>query len=237
MVRQLTKISLAGASRRALVDAWESLGFSFDAARAAIDLADGVVLDFFADDDPEVLNLGQEDLRGFLARFAAGRGGAALIGLSGEPDAHLGTQPKFLGAAECFFQLAPKTGRVAPDHPNGAVGVKVVAAVAGDPADHAEFLSQVTGQREMRTTSAGLEIRLGGAVLDVLTPAAFAFRFGRGAADFSVFRLAGLVFAVENLEHTEESLRRNGVAVKREGGRLLAGPREGAGVFVAFEPR
>ncbi len=237
MVRQLAKITLAGASRRALTDAWEGLGFTFDAASAAVDLADGVTLDFLAADDPEAPRPALEASPSLLAEFASGRGEGALIGLTGEPDAHLGRQPKFLGAAECFFQLAPRAARRAPGHPNGAVGVKVVAAVAGDPADHAEFLSHVTGRREMRTTSAGLEIRLDGALLDVLTPSAFAYRFGAAPARFSVFRLAGLVFAVENLAHTEEILRRNGVAVRREGDRLLVGRREGAGVLVAFEPR
>ncbi len=87
----------------------------------------------------------------------------------------------------------------------------------------------------MLATSAGLEIRLDGkSRLDVLAPPAFAFRFGVAAPDVSAFRIAGLVFAVKNLDETEKVLRKAGNEVRMQGGRLLAGAREG--VSIAFEP-
>src|SRR5208337_4585153 len=113
------------------------------------------------------------------AHFAVRRSGAALIGLSGAADVFLSARPEPMGGAECYFQLASSRASVAPDHANGVVGVKMLAAIAEDPADHAEFLGNLTGQREMLATSAGLEIRLDGTVrLDVLARPAFAYRFG-----------------------------------------------------------
>ncbi len=86
----------------------------------------------------------------------------------------------------------------------------------------------------MLATSAGLEIRLNGQTrFDVLAPPAFAFRFGGFAPEGSGFRLAGLSFAVKDLEDTERFLRAGGVEVKNHAGRLLAEPCEG--VAVAFE--
>lgn len=235
MTRKIVKITFAAARKSELVDAWRRLGFTVDAAADAIPLADGVSLAFFAADDPEALGLGQKTSLAFLSHFAARRGGAAMLSFSGAPDAHLGPQPKFLGAAECFFELAAQGQGEAPPQPNGVVGVKILAAVADDPADHAEFLQKITGQREMLATSAGLEMRLDGARLDVLTPNAFAFKFAAKAPDFSVFRIAGIVFAVKDLGESEKILRENGVATKLDAGRLHAGPREGACVSVAFE--
>jgi hypothetical protein len=163
------------------------------------------------------------------------RSGAALVGLSGAPDAFLSARPEPMGGADCYFQLASPHDGAAPDHANGVIGVKTLAAIAEDPADHAEFLGNLTGQREMLATSAGLEIRLDGkSRLDVLAPPAFAFRFGASAPDVSAFRIAGLVFAVKNLDETEMVMRKAGNEVRMQGGRLLAGAREG--VSIAFEP-
>jgi hypothetical protein len=68
-------------------------------------------------------------------------------------------------------------------HPNGATGIAGVAMLASDPADHAEFLSHLTGQREMHSTSLGLEVALGaGQKIEVLTPEALRFRYGFSSA-------------------------------------------------------
>ncbi len=114
--------------------------------------------------------------------------------------------------------------------------MKSVVALAEEPADHAELLTKLTGQRELLATSAGLEVKLeGGARLDVLTPTAFAFRFGAAAPEIAGFRIAGLVFRTASLRETEERLQASGVETKMQAGRLLAGSGEGFGVAVAFE--
>ena len=72
--------------------------------------------------------------------------------------------------------------RASQIHPNGVTDVTGLVIVAENPADHAEFLSGFTGQREMLATSMGLDIRLArGQRIDVLTPQAAAFRMGCAA--------------------------------------------------------
>jgi hypothetical protein len=235
MPRKLVSLTLVAARKSELVNAWEGLGFSLDARKNAVSLADGARLDFFAPDDSAATGVEDLQARAFLAHFAVRRSGAALVGLSGAPDAFLSARPEPMGGADCYFQLASPHDGAAPDHANGVIGVKTLAAIAEDPADHAEFLGNLTGQREMLATSAGLEIRLDGkSRLDVLAPPAFAFRFGASAPDVSAFRIAGLVFAVKNLDETEMVMRKAGNEVRMQGGRLLAGAREG--VSIAFEP-
>ena len=139
-----------------LAQAWARLGFALDASGAGVALADGVALDFIASKDP-----------------ASRR---ALIGLSAG-EAAAPALPA--DAAASSFKLSAARASDAPRHPNGVVGLRAVVALADGPADHAEYLSALTGQREMLATSAGLEIRLdGGTRLDVLSAPAFAFRFG-----------------------------------------------------------
>jgi hypothetical protein len=211
MPRKLVHIALAAASRQDLVGAWAGLGFALDAATGGgFALRDGVRVDFLATDDP--------------ARRAAS------VGLSAGPaEAPLAATGE---AASCFHLFAAPPSSAAT-HPNGALGVRAVVAVAESPADHAEVLSALTGQREMLATSAGLEIRLDGGVrLDVLSAPAFAFRFGAAPAAEG-FHVAGLVFAVKNPAETEAILRANGFAPRIQAGRLLAGTIEG--VAIAFE--
>ena len=236
MPRKVVAITFAAARKAELAGAWARLGFTFDAAGDFIALADGVALDFFAPDDSAALGVEDLQARAFLAHFAARRSGAALLALSGEPDECRSARPEPLDGADCFVMLASPRVKAAPPHANGVKGLKILVATVENPADYAEFLAKLTGQREMLATSAGLEIRLGGeARLDVLSAPAFAFRFGFAAPDLSAFHIAGLVFRVANLDATEKKLQLNGIATKMQAGRLLAGPREGAGVAVAFE--
>lgn len=210
MPRKLVHVALAASRPQDLAQAWARLGFALDASGAGVALDDGVALDFIASKDP-----------------ASRR---ALIGLSAEESAAL-VPPA--DAAASSFKLSAARASVAPRHPNGAIGLRAVVALADGPSDHAEYLSALIGQREMVATSAGLEIRLdGGTSLDVLSAPAFAYRFG-AAPQAIGFRIAGLVFAVKDSAETEAALRANGLAPRHQAGRLLAETIEG--VAVAFE--
>lgn len=68
------------------------------------------------------------------------------------------------------------------DHAKGASTIKTVYLVAGDPSDHHEFLGGFTGQREMRATSLGLELKTARGTISVLTPSAYASLVGTDAA-------------------------------------------------------
>ncbi|WP_296708569.1 hypothetical protein [Rhodoblastus sp.] len=210
MPRKLVHVALAASRPQDLAQAWARLGFALDASGAAIALADGVALDFVASKD------------------AAAR--RASVGLSADEVAAPATPAD---PAASSFELSAARATEAPRHPNGVLGLRAVAALADGPADHAEYLSAFTGQREMLATSAGLEIRLdGGTRLDVLSAPAFAFRFGVAPAAEG-FRVAGLVFAVKDLAETEAVLRAKGLSPRQQAGRLLAETIEG--VAVAFE--
>jgi len=230
MPRKLFHLTVVAARKRDLVLAWERLGFAVDPDRGCIALADEVVLDFFAPDDGAPVCVEELQPRAFLAHFATRRSGVALFSLDSAGPAR--SEPLF--GAEAYVRLAPQTFLPAPGEANGVRGLLALVAVAENPADHGEALAPLTGQREMRATSAGLEIPLaGGTRLDILTPAAFAFRFGAPAPETGSFRLGGLVFAVDRLEDTQKFFARANVAVVRQGERLLAGVCEG--VAVAFE--
>lgn len=210
MPRKLVRISLTAASRQDLVGAWTRLGFALDATGDGVTLADGVVLAFSASDDP--------------ARRAS-------VGLSAGP----GDAPALPSreAAGCLYLVEAASAMGAPAHPNGVLSLREVVVCAEEPADHAEFLSALTGQREMLATSAGLDIQLeGGASLQVLSPRAFAFRFGLNPRAGKFF-IAGLVFGVRNLNETDAVLASNGLMTIFQVGRLAAG--EAEGVAVAFE--
>ena len=242
MPRKIVALTLAAAHGSELASAWARLGFAEIPSDGAIALADGVTLDLFAADDPAAVGVEDLQARAFLAHFASRQssaarlGGAALLVLSGAAEECLAARPEPLGGADCFVMLAPPREKTTPVHANGVTGLKNIIALDESPADHAEALAKLTGQREMLATSAGLEIRLDGETrLDVATPLAFAFRFGFAAPDDGAFRIAGLVFQVADLEATEEVLEKNGVEPKIQAGRLIAGPNEGAGVAVAFE--
>jgi hypothetical protein len=208
-MRKLVRISLTAASRADLVGAWGRLGFALDADGGGVTLADGVALAFAASDDPAQ---------------------RASVGLSAAP----GEAPAMpVGeAAGCFHLVEGVPAAGAPEHPNGVLSLREVVAIADEPADHAEFLSALTGQREMLATSAGLDIQLGGASLEILSPRAFAFRFGINPR-FEKFHIAGLVFGVKNVTETEAVLASNGLVTIFQVGRLAAG--EAEGVAVAFE--
>jgi hypothetical protein len=233
MPRKIIAVTLAGARRSELAEGWARLGFSLDAGKTAVSLADGVRLEFFAPDDSAAVGVEDLQARAFLAHFAARRGGAALVGLSGEADAFLSGRPQPLDGAECYFQLARTRETTPASHPNGVVALKALVAIARDPGDFGEYLRNLAGQRAMVATSAGLEIGLDGGRLDVLTPPAFAFRFGGDAPEAPAFRIGGLHFAVKNLEETESFLRAAGLDVRARGGRLAAGSVEG--VAIVFE--
>ncbi|WP_294541677.1 hypothetical protein [uncultured Rhodoblastus sp.] len=236
MPRKLVALTLAGARKSELANAWARLGFAPDRSGEAIALSDGVALAFFAADDAAAAAVGDLQARAFLAYFAGRLSGAAMLTLAGSPQECGAARPEPFGGADCFVILAPPRHKTAPAQPNGVTGLKTLVAVAESPADHAEALTHLTGQHEMLATSAGLEIALeGGTALAVLSPLAFAFRYGFAAPESGAFRIAGLVFRVGDLSATEKFLERKGVEPKIQAGRLIARPGEGAGVAVAFE--
>lgn len=114
-------------------------------------------------------------------------------------------------------------------HANGVTGVAKVFLVAGDPSDYHEFLDAFINQREMRATSYGLELDTGRGLVEVLSPEAFQFRFGRPAP---VKPGQGLQFAA--IQFGSKAKLPQGKAVSHNG--LAVIPAEHAGgVVLAFQ--
>lgn len=126
------------------------------------------------------------------------------------------------------------------DHPNGALGLAGVVIVAENPSAHAEFLSGVTAQREMLATSMGIDLEISPEQsIEILTPLAFAHRFGRGAAgdglDGMQPRLAACRIAVRDMALVRDLLDEAGVEFSAVGNRLVLPPSVAFGAALAFE--
>ena len=122
-------------------------------------------------------------------------------------------------------------------HPNSASKLTGAVMVAENPAEHAEFLAHFTGQRQMLSTSMGLEIELGEGKIEVLTPLAAQFRYGSAfevAPDakphFCAFRVG-----VGSMAQARACLQASGVAALEFGGRLIVPDTAALGVAVVFE--
>lgn len=103
---------------------------------------------------------------------------------------------------EMFWQDAYKS------HENGVAKLERVLFVAANPSDHHEFLGGFSGQREMRSTSAGIVVDSGDGLVEVLTPAALKAFDG---VDVTVDMpdeggIAALVFSAD-LEKLEAALK------------------------------
>lgn len=88
-------------------------------------------------------------------------------------------------------------------HENGAQGPASVCLVAADPSDHHEFLGGFTGQREMRATSLGLELKTARGTIQVLTPTGFEAQAGHqamAALKGDLPQIAALEIACKGLE-------------------------------------
>ncbi len=116
-------------------------------------------------------------------------------------------------------------------HPNGARALAALAKAVENPADHGEALSRTAGQREMRATSAGLELKLENARWEVLTPPAFAQRYGAAEAEPAG---QALVFTVADVAATRGFFAAEGIAFEERLGRLVLAKRL-AGLVLAFE--
>lgn len=122
-------------------------------------------------------------------------------------------------------QPNPDAGAAAP-HPNGARALAAVVKTMENPADHAEVLGRAANQREMRATSAGVELKLANARLEALTPAAFTQRYGDGEQ--------ALVFATSSLKAVRAFFNAAGLVFEEKSDRLVLAERA-AGLILAFE--
>jgi len=118
-------------------------------------------------------------------------------------------------------------------HANGALRVDSAVFVTRDPADFHEFLTNLTGQHDMLSTSLHVRFDLGKGSVDVLSPVAFRAFFGEDAgADprrFTAYRVA-----VADLDKTRALLMANAVPFKELSGALVVPSDFAQGAAIAF---
>ena len=129
---------------------------------------------------------------------------------------------------ENFWNIA------AQQHPNGAAGISEVMMIAENPADHAEFLSHFTGQREMQSTSAGLSVETGRGTISVMSEASAAFRLG-AVFDPIPTRLIGFTVIVPDLRALEGRLASGKIAYQTRSNSIDIPSDTAFGVSIAFE--
>ncbi|HEY2136257.1 MAG TPA: VOC family protein [Xanthobacteraceae bacterium] len=106
------------------------------------------------------------------------------------------------------------------DHPNGAVGLAGLTIAVADPDEAAVRFARFTGQRA-RAAEGGCAIALDRGRIELLAPEAFSRQFPEIAIPSLPF-MGACTIAVRSLATAEGMLRQGGIAVRRDGGRLIA---------------
>lgn len=166
---------------------------------------------------------GEERLVGFDLTFTGFTG----EGEHGDPD---------MGFFTCRQRFPENFWRAEyRNHPNTATRLDAVVLVAPDPTDFHEGLSAFAGVRQFHATSAGLVIPTPRGVIEVVSPAAFRWRYGADALPVTPEGLsfAGLRFGVDDLGEAASQLIAGGFHVADRAGAFVVTGIHGA--TVAFE--
>lgn len=118
-------------------------------------------------------------------------------------------------------------------HQNDALRIASAVLVARDPADFHEFLSKLTGQHEMTSTSLGVTFNLGRGAIEVLSPTGYQAWFGE-PCEPDPRRLLACRIAVADVDGTREVLDHHGIAYSKRMGAVVVPPSAANGVAIAF---
>jgi hypothetical protein len=121
-------------------------------------------------------------------------------------------------------------------HANGAKAVPGAALIADNPAGHLTFLKSFTGVGELNLSSIGVTAHTENGNIEILEPMSFRDQFGvspdlKGEG----MVLAAMRFEVDDIAQAEASQRRNGIASRRHGGRLVVPPDIAYGATLIFD--
>jgi hypothetical protein len=121
-------------------------------------------------------------------------------------------------------------------HANGAQRVPGIAMIANDPVSHRNFLKAYTGARELVSNSAGVTAHTENGDIEILETSTAGDRWGIPVkASGEGMTLNAMRFAVADPARTEALHRQNGLAVRRQGDRLIIAPEEAFGATLIFE--
>jgi hypothetical protein len=121
-------------------------------------------------------------------------------------------------------------------HANGVSGVAGAVLVAENPSDHHIFLSALTGERELLSTSSGITVATPRGDIQVMDPLAYGHHFGAPPPDVvHGARLAALRLATLDMAKVRKALADGRLPLREERGRLIVGPEQALGATIIFE--
>ncbi len=121
-------------------------------------------------------------------------------------------------------------------HTNRAQRVPGVVMIANDPASHRTFLKAYTGAAEITSGPDSETARTTNGDIEILTPSAARDLLGLTVrASGAGMTMNAIRFGVADLAETEALHRKNGLAIRRHGGRLILPPEEAFGATLIFE--
>jgi catechol 2,3-dioxygenase-like lactoylglutathione lyase family enzyme len=120
-------------------------------------------------------------------------------------------------------------------HANGVSGIAHLVLSEPQPQDFQPLLQDLLGREDAETGPEGLRLAAADAVIEVLTPAGLAGRYGAERNAERGLRFEGVVVRVPDLGPVEERASRGGLNARREGDCLVVPLAEAGGPFLAFE--
>lgn len=119
-------------------------------------------------------------------------------------------------------------------HKNGAMGISSVVLCEQLPEDFQYYLQTMSGQREIRSHSFGMQFKLPNASLAVLNRAGLKAHYGAEAPVERGLRALAFDVRVKNLAETQKTLAANAIETRKVGHRLIVDPATGQGAMIAF---
>jgi len=129
----------------------------------------------------------------------------------------------------------PKFPEAMCKHSNGALRIAQVSVYEDEPSDFQYYLQMVSGIREIRSHSFGLEFSLPNASLQALNESGMRAYYGANELpEGRGMRALAFDVEVENLEKVSDLLSGNGIEHQKFGQRLVVAAAEGQGSIIAF---
>lgn len=121
-------------------------------------------------------------------------------------------------------------------HRNGVTAVAGAVLVADNPSDHHIFLSALSGERELQSTSSGITVATPRGEIQVMNSLAYSHHFGAAPPDITQgARLAALRVRTADMAKVREALAEGRLPLREERGRLIVGPEQALGAAIVFE--
>jgi catechol 2,3-dioxygenase-like lactoylglutathione lyase family enzyme len=121
-------------------------------------------------------------------------------------------------------------------HANGVIGVGGAVLVADNPSDHHIFLSALSGERDLLSTSNGITVTTPRGEIQVMDPLAYRNHFGVTPPDVSTgARLAALRLLTSDMAPVRAALSDGRLPLHEEHGRLVVGPEQALGATIVYE--